>query len=117
MATVLGQGTGPVIEALDSTMKKMGMGTEGQKRAERGSRPERGGVGVLQLSKLKGYALQLQQLAHAVPSMRVGCQAFRNPLALRTSAFCTVAVAALQCQAVHAIANMKVSFAFRTHNL
>lgn len=34
MTTILGQGTGPVIEALDSTMKKMGMGTEGQARAE-----------------------------------------------------------------------------------
>jgi hypothetical protein len=30
----LNKGTGTVIEALDSTMKKMGMGTEGQKRAE-----------------------------------------------------------------------------------
>jgi hypothetical protein len=30
----LNKGTGTVIEALDSTMKKMGMGTEGQKQAE-----------------------------------------------------------------------------------
>lgn len=32
MTSILGHGTGPVIEALDSTMKKMGMSTEGQAR-------------------------------------------------------------------------------------
>jgi hypothetical protein len=32
MTSILGQGTGPIIEALDSTMKKMGMSTEGQAR-------------------------------------------------------------------------------------
>jgi hypothetical protein len=32
MTSILGQGTGPIIEALDSQMKKMGMPTEGQAR-------------------------------------------------------------------------------------
>jgi hypothetical protein len=52
MTTILGQGTGPVIEALDSTMKKMGMGTEGQARAESGWAPGSCGGGGIAKGKL-----------------------------------------------------------------